>query len=110
MTETEQLVEAVSPPIFDCEIPYAVSQEIASWRRIIGASNATTSRTNVERAAVELWRVVDVNATAHPDTADVVRQAVVDALYEFGVTAGLGDDESQAILSHARNAPEIGEA
>jgi hypothetical protein len=105
MTETAQLVEAGSPPIFDCEIPYAVTESIASWRRIIGASNATTSRKNVEHAAVELWRVVDINATAHPETSDVVRQVVVDALYEFGVTAGLGDDESQAILAKARNAP-----
>ena len=78
------------------EISWQASELVASWRRVL---NQTTGdvRPNLERAAVELLRL----ARIEPDS----KQAIVDALANLALVAGIDDDEAQAIFARAAKAP-----
>ena len=80
------------------EIPWATSEAIESWRRILDQTKGD-KRLNVVRAAEELLRL----AKGQSDPA--ARQAIIDSLYEIAVRAGLDEDDTQAIIASAAEAP-----
>jgi hypothetical protein len=88
--------------VFDIEIPAAVADEIASWRRIIGGrKNGVDARNLLRNAASELWITLQIDRTVHPDAHTVVRQEVIDALQEMAEAADIGPDDAQTIFAEA---------
>ena len=78
------------------EISWRASEEIASWRRVL-TQTAGDVRPNLERAAVELLRLARIEPGS--------KQAIVDELAALALTAGINDDEAQAIFACAAEAP-----
>jgi hypothetical protein len=66
------------------EIPVALGDEIASWRRVFSSFSAHQPHGNarplLRNAAKELWTALQVSRTVHPDLNDIAQQEVVDAL------------------------------
>jgi Protein of unknown function (DUF3987) len=79
------------------QIPWAVDQAIASWRRIMGASQASAILPNYNRAVVELHGLAS-------KYGDQVVDVVTSTLFEFGTAAGFGD-VAGAIEEALRPAP-----
>jgi hypothetical protein len=82
------------------EIPAAIGEEIASWRRIFGARKPGVDAKDLLRnAARELWTTLEVNRTVYPDSHEITRQEAIDALYEFAKLGGVSDDGAQEIFA-----------
>jgi RecA-family ATPase len=82
------------------EIPAAVGDEIASWRRIIGGRKPGVDAKDLLRnAARDLWTTLQVDRTVHPDSHAVVRQETIDALQEMAQLASIDNDDAQAIFT-----------
>ena len=92
------------------EISAALADEIASWRRVFGATLPENGRTQLRRAAGDLWRGLQISKTIDPDGAFVAQQVVVDAMYDFAVLVGVSDDDAQAIILEAMDVTEGGVA
>lgn len=93
-------------PDFQAEIPNFASESIASWRRILDGSNATTARTNFKRAAVELQQLA-----RHPKysgKSDIILGAVAVSLHEMAAVAGIEAAEVDDIISKAGSDPSEG--
>jgi RecA-family ATPase len=80
------------------EVPWGVSEEIASWRRILHQT-VGDKRPNLHRAAVELFRLAET-------VAPMTRQVIVDDLADIVFLAGIEDDEAQEIMAQASKAPK----
>jgi hypothetical protein len=78
------------------EISWTASEAIASWRRTL-AQTIGDKRQNLERASIELLHLARVEPDSKP--------AIVDELAEMAITAGIDDDEAQAIFARAAEAP-----
>ena len=78
------------------EISWRASEEIASWRRVLNQTIGDV-RPNLERASVELLRLAKIEPRS--------KQTIVDELAALALTAGIDDDEAQAIFARAANAP-----
>src|SRR5215475_14858762 len=86
----------------NAEIPAAIYDEIASWRRIFGLRKPGVDGKDLLRnAARDVWRVLEVDRTVHPDSHASARQEAIDALYEMAKHAGIGDDDAQRIFSES---------
>jgi hypothetical protein len=84
------------------EIPAAVADSIASWRRIMGGrAPHTSAREILQQATTDLSSAARINKTSHPASAGVVHQAVVDALNDFAVVGGVDPDDAQLIIAGA---------
>jgi AAA domain len=82
------------------EIPVAVGEEIASWRRIIGGRKpGVDPRGLLRNATQDLWATLEVNRTVHPESHAVVRQETIDALQEMAELAGISAGEAQSIFT-----------
>ena len=82
------------------EIPVAIGDEIASWRRIIvGRKPGVDPRALLQNAAREMWTTLQVDKTVHPETHAVARQEAIDALQEMAELAGIGNDDAQSIFT-----------
>jgi AAA domain len=79
------------------ELSSRVSEQIESWQRVMKASPDDT--VNFKRAAVELMRVAEEQEGPAP------RQAVIAALSDMGIGAGIAVDAVQAIMARAKDAP-----
>jgi hypothetical protein len=78
------------------EISWTASEAIASWRRIL-AQTVGDVRPNLERACVELLRLAEIEPSS--------KKTIVDELAALALTAGIDDDEAQAIFARAAKAP-----
>jgi AAA domain len=85
------------------EIPVALGDEIASWRRVFSSFSAHQPHGNarplLRNAAKELWTALQVSRTVHPDLNDIAQQEVVDALHDMAQLAGISADDAQAIFA-----------
>ena len=87
----------ISVPVADC---------IASWRRVfVGRKNGVDVRDLLRRAAGELWQMLEIDRTAHPESHIIARQDAVDALQELAESSGIGTDDAQFILEESFKAP-----
>ncbi len=75
------------------EIPSRVTEEIASWRRVLGQT-VGDKRGNFHRAAVDV-SLLGANETA------LTRQVILNELTAMATVAGVEDDEAQEIIAHA---------
>src|SRR5262245_62934656 len=82
----------------DLEIPTAVADAIASWRRVFAGRNGADARDLLRKAAADLWETLEIDRTVHPDSHIVARQESVDALAEMAELGGIGPDDAQAIF------------
>jgi RecA-family ATPase len=89
------------------EIPAGIADSIASWRRTM-ANAAGNERGILLNAAADLFRTRKVSKTVYPDIDGIVNQAIVDALYDMAVAAGIGDDDAQAIFARAQRDEQSG--
>src|SRR6516225_6185500 len=78
------------------EISWTASEEIASWRRVLNQTVGDV-RPSLERASVELLRLAKIEPSS--------KQIIVDELATFALTAGIDEDEAQAIFARAAKAP-----
>jgi AAA domain len=78
------------------EISWQASELVASWRRVLNQT-AGDVRPNLERAAVELLRLSQIEPGS--------KQAIVDELANLALIGGIDDDEAQAIFARAAEAP-----
>ena len=90
MTATLEQAESV------LEISSQASEQIASWRRVLNQT-VGDARPNLERAAVELLRLAQIEPGS--------KQIIVDELANLALIAGIDDDEAQAIFARAARAP-----
>ena len=92
------------------EIPAAIGEEIASWRRIFGARKpGVDAKGLLQNAARELWTTLEVNRTVYPDSHEITRQEAVDALYDLAKLGGISDDGAQEIFAQCfREQPRQG--
>jgi predicted P-loop ATPase len=85
------------------DIPPEAVDAFVSWQRILAVTPGNkphAKRMNFESACVEMFRFTErTSGTASLD-ADIV-----DALHQMGISAGIEDDEVQAIMGRAKNAP-----
>jgi putative DNA primase/helicase len=81
------------------EISWALRQEIASLRRIVGNSKGDPL-VNFERACVALLQ----HGAQEPEP----RAVIVDALHDMAVIAGIDGEVSQSIMNDATKAPKDG--
>ena len=56
----------------DTEIPTVVADEIASWRRIFASRTNADPRDLLRRACGDLWQVLEVDKTVHPETNGMI--------------------------------------
>jgi phage/plasmid-associated DNA primase len=92
-----ELVDISTPEI---EISWALSQEIASWQRVVEHSKVDMTLANFERAAVELLH--------HEDAQEPrARQVVVNALHDMATIARIDEDDGQQILARAAETANI---
>jgi AAA domain len=93
-------------PWTDAEISAPVADEIASWRRVFAARrNGVDARDLLRRAAAELWQVLEIDKTAHPESHGVARQDAIDALQEMAESSGIGPDDAQLIFAESFKSP-----
>jgi len=78
------------------DISSQASEQIASWRRVLNQT-VGDARPNLERAAVELLRLAQIEPGS--------KQIIVDELANLALIAGIDDDEAQAIFARAAKAP-----
>ena len=90
MTATLEQAESV------LEISSQASEQIASWRRVLNQT-VGDARPNLERAAVELLRLAQIEPGS--------KQIIVDELANLALISGIDDDEAQAIFARAAKAP-----
>jgi RecA-family ATPase len=84
------------------EIPVAIGEEIASWRRIIGGRKpAVDAKKLLHNAARDLWKTLEVDRTVHPESHAIARQEAIDALHELAQVSGIGDGDAQAIFAES---------
>jgi RecA-family ATPase len=84
------------------EIPPAIGDSIAMWRRTISKAAPGNERGILLNAAADLFRTRKVSRTVWPDSDGIVNQAIVDALYEMANTADIDDADAQHIFAQAQ--------
>jgi hypothetical protein len=89
------------------EISAAVTDEIASWKRVFAnRANGVNARALLRNAARELWSVLAIDATVHPEMKGVAHQEIVDALHDMAESAAIPADDAQWIFTQYFKAPE----
>src|SRR5262249_6738283 len=90
---------AMSAGSNDIEIPCAIADEIASWRRVFTQMNGADPRDLSRKASADIWQVLEVNRTVHPETNIAARQEAVDALANMAEIGGIASDDAQLIFA-----------
>ena len=93
---TQEIIESS-----EIELPVPVIEAIASWRRVFAGRNGADPRDLLRKASADLWEVVEINGTVHPQAKDIARQEVVDVLQSLAESVGIGTDEAQAIFAES---------
>jgi RecA-family ATPase len=93
-----------SPTFYDDldELPPAVADSIASWRRILATARAENVPDLLRNAASDLFRTREVGKTVWPDCDGIVNQAITDALADMAEAAGIDADAAQLIFAMAQ--------
>jgi Protein of unknown function (DUF3987) len=90
----------------DAVISVTVADEIASWRRVFAnRANGVDACGLLQNAARDLYRILAIDATVHPETNGVARQDVVDALQDMAESADILPDDAQRIFAESFKAP-----
>ncbi|HEX4410559.1 MAG TPA: AAA family ATPase [Xanthobacteraceae bacterium] len=84
------------------EIPWSVSEEIASWGRILDNTTGD-KRQNFAQACRELTSL----ARTLPEQLDT-RHAIIDALFVMARNAEIDDDEAQALMAGQQQPSDLG--
>ena len=87
------------PEISEIELPFAIAETIASWRRIFVGRNGADPRSLLRKAAADLWQTIEVDRMVHPESHAAARQEVVDALQDMIQIGGIGPDDAQFIFA-----------
>jgi hypothetical protein len=95
-------------PASEVELPDAVAAWRESWARVFVHAKDADCRDILRKAAADGWRVVAINKTVHPDSHAFVHQAMVDALANWAVIAGIGDADTQQIIVAAKDLAAAG--
>jgi putative DNA primase/helicase len=72
------------------------------WGPAFAHAAGSQCREHLRKAAADGWRVLEVNRAIYPGSDAIAQQAVVDRLQNWGVIAGLDDDEVQQIVVEAK--------
>ena len=83
------------------ELPEAVADSIASWRRVFSTATTDDTAGLLHNAARDLFRTGKVGKTLWPEAHGVVTQAIADALADMAVIAEIDDDAAQLIYAAA---------
>jgi RecA-family ATPase len=87
----------------DVEIPVAVSDLVASWQRVFAArKDHVDPHDLLQKAAVDLFEILDTNRTVYPNSAAVAQQFTVDTLQQMAGSSGIAPDDAQHIFANAR--------
>ena len=88
----------------DVEISIAVAEEIDSWRRVFAArKDNANARDLLRKAATDLWQILDIDNTVHPELNGAARQEVVDASQDMADSAAIAPDDAQLIFTEAKD-------
>src|SRR5437763_16478013 len=88
------------------ELPDAVAESIASWRRVFAVPQRTDDvRGLLHNAASDLFHTRKVNKTVYPDSDPIANQAIADALAELAESGGIPPDDAQSIFAKAERGP-----
>jgi hypothetical protein len=90
------------------DLPAAVVAWGNKWGPAFVHAEGSGCRDLLRRAAADGWRVLEINRTVLPSTDGLAHQAVVDRLHDWGVIAGLGDDDVQSIIVEPQNLVDAG--
>jgi hypothetical protein len=100
-------------PIFDDdeldELPPAVADSIASWRRILAKARTENVSDLLRNAASDLFRTRKVGKTVWPGSDGIVNQAITDALADMAEAAGIDADTARLIFAMAQRDDETPE-
>lgn len=88
-------------PAIDWEIPSALADSIASYRRIFGQRNGADGRQLLRQMASDLTQTLRVNKSVYPASDGVARVAVMDALNDCANLGGVPPADAQNIFSEA---------
>ncbi|MGP0083605.1 MAG: AAA family ATPase [Steroidobacteraceae bacterium] len=88
------------------ELPAAVTDSIASWRRTIANAQPEHLRDILRNAAADLYRTRKVSKTVYPDVDGAVHQAIVDGLDGMADAADISPDDAQQIFADAQQSDE----
>jgi putative DNA primase/helicase len=83
------------------EIPSALDEAIASWRRVLHITTAENAPDQLKRAALELHRLLLIIKIEAPASHVTSHHAVVDALQELASFHNIDPDDAQMITSTA---------
>ena len=88
--------------MIDVEIPFAVAEQIASWRGVLDyCQDEAEARELLGKAAAEFYETLQIIKTTHPDAQDIARQEFVDALERMAAGAGIEPDDAQRIFAES---------
>ena len=91
-----------NPFLSEPELPAAVADSIASWRRTFARARPENVRGILHNAASDLLRTRKVGKTVWPEADALVAQEIADALADMAQTAGIDDDDAQLIFAQAQ--------
>ena len=86
------------------EIPAAVVDSIASWRRTVSGTSPDIAGVVLRNAAVDLFNTRRINKSVYPETDTAVNQEIADSLDDMAVMAGIDPDDAQRIFADAAHA------
>jgi hypothetical protein len=89
------------PNLEPSELPVAIVDSIVSWRRVWAKANVSDRPSLLQQTAADLFHARKVNRTVWPASDGFVNQAIVDALADMAVVAGIADDDAQLIFAQA---------
>lgn len=69
-------------------------------------SHGCRSAPIVRRACGELWQILAIDATVHPESNGIARQDVIDALHDMAASAAIPPDDMQLIFSECFKEPK----
>lgn len=91
-TASRGVIDLDAEQIDASQLPLAVDDAIASWRRVLAAEQGDPRR-NFKRACIELLML----SQEYPDEPEV-RLAIDASLFDIGYCAGIGGDETRATI------------
>jgi hypothetical protein len=90
----------------ELEIPAALIDEAASWRRTAVTANPAGARQLLQQAATHIFRVLQVLKTEAPENYVLSVQYAVDELNDIANILSIGADDAQLIFAEAKKATE----
>ena len=89
------------------ELPAAVADNIASWRRTVSKARPEMQRDILRNAAADLSRTRRVCGADRPDLDAVMNQIIVDSLAEMADGAQIDPDDALALIAEGISAADL---